>query len=122
MGREPDERSMVFSCLIKKVDNMWIGHCLELDIVATSDSMAELKSDLQDLIIAQVSYAFSNDNVDNLYRSAPASVWKEYYACKVLSKDKFSLTSNLPPDDPLRAFVPPWIIQNTCLQGEEVRA
>ena len=114
-----EERSMVFSCLVKEETGVWIGHCLELDIVTTAASANQVQSDLTDLIVAQVSYAFSNDNVGNLYQSAPADVWKEYYACKILLKDRISLQSAHKDDDILKVFVPPWIIKNTCFLSEE---
>ena len=74
--------SMVFNILAKKEGEIWIAHCLELDIVATGQSLENVKAEIKDLILAQVDYAFSNDNLENLYRPAPAEVWKEFYRCQ----------------------------------------
>jgi hypothetical protein len=87
-GRTTMKSSMTFNIIAKKENDMWIAHCLELDIVATSDSLADLRKDMDDLIIAQIDYAFSNNNLDNLYRPAPPEIWKEFYSCKKFSKDK----------------------------------
>ena len=71
--------SMVFNILAKKEGESWIAHCLELDIVATAQSLETVKGEMKDLILAQVDYAFSNDNLENLYRPAPAEVWKAFF-------------------------------------------
>jgi hypothetical protein len=79
--------------LAKKEGSVWIGHCLELDIVATANSIEELKSDLDKLIIAQIDYAFSNDNLDFLYHPAPPDVWKEFFSCKDQVEDRIQQTT-----------------------------
>ncbi len=106
---------MVFNCLLKKDGDIFIGHCLELDIVATGNSIEAVKKDLADLILAQVDYAFSNDNLENLYRPAPPEVWKEFYACRPQTEDTVPLKSNFSDANSMETFVPPWIIAKTCL-------
>ena len=59
---------MKFQVLIKKEEGLWVAHCMELDIVAANKNLASAKKEIGDLITAQVSYAFENDNVENLYR------------------------------------------------------
>ena len=108
-------QAMIFNCVIKNEGSLWVGHCLELDIVATADSMESVKDDLKDLILVQVDYAFSNDNLENLYRPAPSEVWQEFYRCRTMSEDRVPLVPAYQPDENLTAFVPPWIIQKTCL-------
>jgi hypothetical protein len=76
------DNSMIFNIIAKKENGMWIAHCLELDIVATASSKLNVIKEINDLIVAQIDYAFSNNNLDNLYKPAPAEVWKEFYACK----------------------------------------
>lgn len=83
--------SMVFNCLIKKENKTFIAHCLELDIVAVGASPEKAKNDLKDLILSQVDYAFSNDNLNNLYHPAPLAVWKEFYTCETQSEDRIYL-------------------------------
>ena len=106
--------SMTVNILIKKKDDLWVGHCLELDIVSVSENIDELKSDLNDLITAQIDYAFSHDNLDHLYRPAPSEVWEEFYKCKFQIEDKIKVESESQKDQILKTFVPPWIIAKTC--------
>jgi hypothetical protein len=110
--------SMVFNCLIKKDENYHIGHCLELDIVVTAKTIEEVKNDLGDVILAQVDYAFSNDNLENLFRPAPAEVWKEFYECRTQTEEKMELNSAYKKKESLKKFVPPWIIAKTCLSAD----
>jgi hypothetical protein len=114
MGKKTDETSMVFNILAKKTSDIWIAHCLELDIVATSDSLDTLKGDIKDLILAQVDYAFSNGNLENLYHPAPSEVWKEFYACHKSIEDRIEVKSAFRKRTSARFFVPPWIIAKTC--------
>lgn len=102
--------SLVLNVLVKREDDNWIGHCLELDIVATSDDINQLKKDMIDLIVAQVDYAFSHDNLEYLFHPAPKEIWMEFYKCKKHEENKISLKKR-----GNRSFVPPWIIAKMCL-------
>jgi hypothetical protein len=117
MGKR-SSNSMIFNLLAKKEKDLWIGHCLELDIVATADSLEVLKKDLTDLIIVQVDYAFSNNNLENLYHPAPSEVWEEFFKCRPETEEEIEVHSEFQDDRPLKSFVPPWIIAKTCLYGE----
>jgi len=113
----PKTTSMVFNILAKKEGKTWIAHCLELDIVATAKSLETVKGEIKDLILAQVDYAFSNDNLENLYRPAPAEAWKEFYQCqsKKQVEDKLTIKSAFQETRGLKSFVPPWIVAKTCI-------
>lgn len=104
--------SMIFNVLIKKDGNLYIAHCLELDIVATSEDERKMKTDILDLIKAQVDYAFSHDNLGNLYHPAPPEVWQEFYACKEQIEKKINIKSAF--SEASERFVPPWIITRSC--------
>ncbi len=108
------EKSMTFNILAKKEDNIWVAHCLELDIVATAKTLKTLKKEITDLIITQIDYAFSNNNLNNLYRPASAEIWKEFYDCKKSVEKKIKMKSGFKNN----SFVPPWIIANTCFAQE----
>ena len=112
------EKSMTFNIMAKKHNGMWIAHCLELDIVATAKTLASIKKEIVDLIITQVDYAFSNDNLENLYHPAPPKVWKDFYACKKSIEKKIKMKSEFQG----KSFVPPWIIANTCFASENMVA
>ena len=104
--------SMVVNILAKKEGDIWVGHCLELDIVATAESIDRLRRDMADLIIAQIDYAFRHNNLDHLFRPAPAEVWAEFYRCRRQEEERITVES----DSDAEAFVPPWIIAKTCFQ------
>ena len=112
------EKSMTFNILAKKENNMWIAHCLELDIVATAKALNTLKKEIADLITTQIDYAFSNDNLGNLYHPAPAEIWKEFYDCKKSIEKRIKMKSGFKNN----SFIPPWIIANTCFAQERVIA
>ncbi len=106
--------SMVFNILIKKKDEVFIAHCMELDIVAAGQAVEEAANDLIDLIITQLEYAFSNNNLDNLYRPAPPEVWREFYMCgHSLGEQKIELSLASKEASP-QSFTPPWIIAKMC--------
>ena len=103
---------MIFNIFVKKENELFVAHCMELDIVATGQSIEEASQDLIDLIIAQLRYAFGNNNLDHLYRPAPAEVWREFYMCKELLEEK---EIRLPAEEgPQQSFMPPWIITKMC--------
>ena len=105
--------SMIFNVLVKKDNDLYIAHCLELDIVATSKDLEEVKTDIVDLIKAQVDYAFSHDNLDYLYHPAPSEIWQEFYACKEEQvEQRINIKSKF--GEKTEQFVPPWIIARTC--------
>jgi hypothetical protein len=114
------ENSMIFNILAKKENDMWVAHCLELDIVTTAKSLSTLKKEIVDLIVTQVDYAFSNDNLNNLYHPASPDVWKAFYACKEQEEKKIKLKSAFRTTKNLQTFVPPWIIAKTCTLQDSV--
>ena len=105
--------SMIFNVIIKKEDNLFIAHCLELDIVATGKIQKDVEKDMGELIVAQVDYAFSNDNLEHLYKPAPKEVWEDFYKCKGHKEKKHQLRTR-PKKSARKAFVPPMITTSTC--------
>ena len=108
---------VIFNILIKLIDDQYVAHCLELDIVATSKDQDQVESDIVNLIKVQVDYAFSNDNLEFLYRPAPSEVWQEFYACKEQIEKKFKIESVF--GESHHRFVPPWIIARTCMSTSQ---
>lgn len=113
------KNGMIFNILAKREENYWVGHCLELDIVATADSLKNLSQDIVELIIAQVDYAFSNKNLENLYKPAPPEVWQEFFKCILKAEKRFKIKSEFQKDHATKTFVPPWIIAKTCTPTRE---
>lgn len=97
-----------------------LAHYLELDIVITCETSAEVETDIKDLIKIQVVYAFAHNNLNNLYKSAPAEVWREFYGCKLAVEDQLKIDSDLETENELQSFVPPWIIANICEQNNSL--
>ena len=77
-----NDASFTTNILIKKEDNLFVAHCLELDIVAVGETLAAAEQEIVSLISAQIDYAFSNDNIDYLFHPAPSEAWQEFYRCK----------------------------------------
>ena len=77
-----DRWSFVFSILLRKQEDLWIAHCLELDLVAAAPSMQDAETDLLSIIDEQVQYCVTNNNMENLFHDAPKEVWDEYRECK----------------------------------------
>jgi len=66
--------------LIKKEEDYFLAHCLQFDIVATADTLKDVRKDIIDLCRAHIEYAHENDNLEYLFSPAPKEVWAEYLA------------------------------------------
>ena len=123
MAKETNKEVMAITLnvLIKKEDDVFIAHCLELDIVATANTSNQAQKEIVSLIDAQVSYAFENNNLENLYHPAPPEVWKEFFACKE-SIEKKHKVKTLKKERDSRNIIPAWIITNTCLSPQVCHA
>lgn len=108
------ELGMTFDILIKEEDNMFIAHCLELDIVATANSIDQAQRDIVSLICAQIDFAFTHNNLKYLYRPAPQEVWEMFFACKERWERKYPIYSAFKKDTIEKSFVPAWLIAKTC--------
>ena len=109
-----EENGMIFNILITFEEDLCIAHCLELDIVATGRTINQTQKDIIALICAQVDYAFSNDNLENLYHPAPKDVWRIFYTCKEQMSKRHKVDATFAEGNGGKSFVPPWIIANTC--------
>jgi len=108
---------MTFHILIKfdSEEKVWLAHCLELDIVTTAPEFEEAKKDILSLMEAQIGYAFTHDNVDNLYHSAPRSVWKEFYKCMEGPEERIPIQKYVTENEGVSEFVPPDVIAKTSV-------
>ena len=116
MGKEIKKRdtAITVNVLVKKEDDIFVAHCLELDIVTTAASSEQVEKDMVSLINAQVSCAFANNNLDNLFHPAPQEVWNKFFACKERIEKKHKVKA-VKETRVSRSITPPWIITNTCL-------
>lgn len=69
--------SVRLNVLIYQEDNEWIAHCLQMDIMAASKDRATVQDDIIDLIKAQVEFALENNNMEGIFKSAPAEEWEK---------------------------------------------
>lgn len=74
--KTPDIR---LDILIKREEDYYLAHCLQFDIVATADTVTDVKRNIIDLCTAHIRFSYENDNMDYLFSPAPAEIWKEYY-------------------------------------------
>lgn len=112
--------AVAFSILIKQTKEYgFVAHCLELDLVATADTLEAVKADILDVIITQIQYSFANDNLEYLYHSAPPEVWREFYGCREQETERYQVASSEEGAE-TEKFVPPWIIANTCRSKDDL--
>ena len=108
-----EDGAITVNILMKKEGPLWIAHCLELDIVATGETEEMARKDMVALICAQIDYAFSHDNLDNLFHPAPQEVWEEFFTCwEKLAEERYRVEPGFHVA-PERPSVPPWIIAKT---------
>ncbi len=112
IGKKSADISLSVNILIKENDNMFVAHCLELDIVAVAETLDQAQKEVVSLICAQVDYAFSNDNLSNLFHPAPPEVWAEFFECKEQQERKYKLESAFQKG--VKTILPPWLIAKTC--------
>ncbi|MBU4261221.1 MAG: hypothetical protein KKC76_04985 [Proteobacteria bacterium] len=116
LGEKSEDISISVNILIKEEDGMYVAHCLELDVVAVSKTPDQAQREVISLICAQVDYAFSNNNLNNLYHPAPPEVWTEFFKCKEQIARKYKLQSGFKKS--IESILPPWLIANTCQPGK----
>ena len=109
---------ITFNIFIKKDEEVFIAHCLELDIVATASTLEQVKDDIISLIKAQVEFAFSNDNLDRLFHPAPKEVWKEYYLCEDSEVETQKIETKKRRKKQIDLSAPPFLITNTCISNQ----
>jgi len=111
------EISIDVNILIKEEDGLFVAHCLEFDIVAAAKTLDQAQREVVALICAQVDYAFSNDNLDNLFHPAPPELWKELAACKEQKERKYKIESGFSQKKDAALAFPPWLVAKTCQAG-----
>ncbi len=111
--RKNSDISINANILTKEENGFFVAHCLEFDIVATADTVDHAQRECVALICAQIEYAFTHDNLDNLYHSAPAEVWAEFFTCKAQEEKRYKIEKRL-DDASETSFLPPWLMAKTC--------
>ena len=112
------KNEIIFNVLIKKQDELFLAHCLELDILTAADDLTQVKDDIIDLMIAQIEYAFNNDNLEYLYKPAPIEVWQEFYGCD----EAEIIERKISPSGKNKSFsqIPHYILTKNCFPAESL--
>ena len=97
-----------FNILVKKVDDYWTAHCLELDIVTTAKTPEEVKVDILDLITAQLNYALGHENMKYFFHPAPEDVMREFKNCKKYIRSERQVRPKKESDYPVKP--PPYLL------------
>jgi hypothetical protein len=58
---------------------LWFAHCLELDIVAEGATPQEAVSNVLDLCDLQIASAVENNDLESIFRPAPAQYWSLFF-------------------------------------------
>ena len=63
----------MFNIAYFKEEELFVAHCLELNIATSAQTLAEVKTDIAELIEAQIDFAIEHDNMEYIYSTIAAS-------------------------------------------------
>lgn len=72
-----------------KEENVFLAHCLDLDIVGQGRTAKEAVLELTELVETQLEYCLENDMLDTAFRPAPKESWDMFYraqAAKIINQ------------------------------------
>ena len=85
---EPALKKCFLRALLYKEDGEYAAHCLEFDIAGTSkESFEDACDELNELIQVHIEYAYENDNLEHLYKPAPAKYWNMLHRSDSYDRD-----------------------------------
>lgn len=61
--------------VLYREDDLFVAHCLQLDIIAQATTVEQAKCNIEDLIIAHTEYTIKHDDWDNYFKPAPDIYW-----------------------------------------------
>jgi hypothetical protein len=68
--------------IVYREGDAWIAHCLELDIVAEGANAEDAMNDVLDLCALQIDTAVENNDLESIFRPAPAKYWNLFYSAR----------------------------------------
>lgn len=68
--------------ILSREDEVWLAHCLEMDIVAEGNTPREAVQDLIDLCTFQIETAIEHHDLASVFRPAPPEVWIQFFSSK----------------------------------------
>ena len=78
----PRDTQLELRVITYREDEVWLAHCLELDIVAEGKSAKKAVNDLVDLCLLQIKTAIEENDLESIIRPAPAEFWKLFFSAK----------------------------------------
>jgi hypothetical protein len=60
--------SIPLDILFYRVDDCWVGYCIQLDLITASKEFEAVQQDVFNICVAQVEFAFKNDLLEHLFR------------------------------------------------------
>ena len=73
-----------------KEDDLFVAHCLQLDLVTTATTVHQACIDLEGIIKAHLQYAIENENLDNIFKPAPQEIWRMMTKATLIEDDSLS--------------------------------
>src|SRR5580704_12791727 len=83
--------------IIYREEDVWLAHCLELDIVAEGTSASEAMSDALRLCALQIEFAMEHGDIKSVFRAAPPEFWAMYSRSKTVPPPQSVVDEGWPP-------------------------
>ena len=83
MIRKAKDPKLDLRGVVYREGDAWIAHCLELDIVAEGPNAEAAMNDLLDLCAFQIDTAIENNDLESIFRPAPAKYWNLFYSARL---------------------------------------
>jgi len=86
VGVRSGHKPMELRGVVYQEGEFWFAHCLELDIVAEGRDPDEAVNAVIDLCDFQIATAQGNNDLESIFRPAPAKYWNLFYSATRRSK------------------------------------
>lgn len=88
------KRQIELRGIVYREGETWFAHCLELDIVAEGETPTQAVADAVDLCDFQIETAIRNNDLESIFRPAPAKYWNLFFSHTRKAKVPQSLPAN----------------------------
>jgi len=76
MAKNGSNLSINLSAVAYRENDLWLAHCLELDIVAEARGVDDAIRSLISLCDLQIKVAIEEGDLESIFRPAPPEIWK----------------------------------------------
>ena len=77
--------------VLYKEGQVWLAHCLELDLIGDGENRADALKHLSEAIIVQITASVSHDCMDSLFTPAEGRFWRMFAQGKNVAQGKLEL-------------------------------